>query len=375
MSTMSPPDRTDFPPGLYPTLVPPADGAGWTARVRAGLFSSWVNTLLTLTGLGILLATVPGFVNWAVIEADWRGANRLACDGEGACWAVITERWRLFLYHFYPDDQSWRLAVALAGLPAALAPLLVWTLPRRGLWLAFSLIYPLLAFWLIRGGWGLPVVPPSLWGGLLLTLILGVTGVAASLPIGILLALGRRSDLPVVRGLSIAFIEVVRAVPLITILFFASVMLPLFLPEGMNADKLARALIVITLFSSAYMAEVIRGGLQAVPRGQIEAAHSLGLGRIDVMIRVVLPQALRVAIPGIVNTFIGLFKDTSLVFFAIGLLEIVGVGENTLTNQEWTGLKLEVYLFTGLVFWVFCFGMSRISLGLERRLATGREGS
>lgn len=367
------PPRQAHAPGAYPDQPPPEHRVGWVERLRLGLFATPLSAGLTVIGVGILVLTVPGFVTWALLDAEWSGANRLACTNEGACWAVVTERWRLFLYYFYPDDQSWRLALAFLLLPVAVGPLLLWDVPGRRWWLVFSALYPILALWLIRGGFGLAPVSTALWGGLALTLILGVTGIAASLPLGILLALGRRSDLPVIRALSVVFIETIRGVPLITILFFASVMLPLFLPEGVNADKLTRAVIVIALFASAYMAEVIRGGLQAVPSGQAEAARALGLSGVQTMIAVVLPQALRISIPGIVNTFIGLFKDTSLVFFAIGLLEIVGIGETTLTNQDWLGLKLEVYLFVALVFWVICFGMSQLSLHLEARLETGRK--
>ncbi len=360
------PARATFPPGHYPDLPPPVRPGDWLSGLRSGLFGSLWSALLTLSALAFLAWTVPGLIDWAVLEADWKGETRLDCTGEGACWAVITARWRLFLYNFYPDEQAWRLGLAALLLPVAVAPLL-YDVSARAQWLVFTALYPLLAFWLVYGGPGLEVVSPALWGGLMLTLVLGVAGIAASLPIGILLALGRRSDLPVIRGLSVVFIETVRGVPLVTILFFASVMLPLFLPEGWTTDKLARAMLVITLFASAYMAEVIRGGLQSVPRGQGEAALALGLSEASVTLFIVLPQALRVAIPGIVNTFIGLFKDTSLVFFAIGLFEIVGVGESTLTNQDWIGLKAEVYLFVGAVFWLFCFAMSRLSLSLERR--------
>ncbi|MGF1456999.1 MAG: amino acid ABC transporter permease [Alphaproteobacteria bacterium] len=360
------PSRATFPAGQYPDLAPPVRPESWLTLLGRGLFGSVSSTALTLLAIAFLLWTVPGLVQWAILEADASGQSRQDCTGEGACWAVITARWRLFLYNFYPDDQAWRLGLAALLLPVAVAPLL-YDLPRRGLWLAFTAVYPLAAFWLVRGGAGLEVVSTALWGGLMLTLILGVAGIAASLPIGILLALGRRSDLPAIRGLSVVFIETVRGVPLVTILFFASVMLPLFLPEGLNTDKLARAMLVITVFASAYMAEVVRGGLQSIPAGQGEAARALGLSEASVMTFIVLPQALRVSIPGIVNTFIGLFKDTSLVFFAIGLFEIVGVGESTLTNQDWIGLKTEVYLFVGAVFWIICFGMSRLSLSLERR--------
>ncbi len=369
------PARADVPAGAYPDLPPPAPAIGPLRRLMLGLFGSPAKAVLTLAGFAALALTLPDLLAWSLWQADWSGQSRLACTGEGACWAVITARWKLFLYHFYPDEQSWRLLLAALGLPLAAAPLLWWDMPARRAALIFAALYPLLAIWLIGGGFGLAPVSTSLWGGLMLTLILGVTGIAASLPVGILLALGRRSDLPVLRMLSIGFIEAVRGVPLVTILFFASVMLPLFLPEGLNTDKLVRAVAVIILFSSAYMAEVLRGGFQAIPKGQGEAALALGLGQALSLFHVVLPQVLRISIPGIVNTFIGLFKDTSLVFFAIGLVELVGAGETTLTNQAWIGLKTEVYVFTGLVFWVICFGMSRVSRAIEARLDPGKERS
>jgi general L-amino acid transport system permease protein len=233
-------------------------------------------------------------------------------------------------------------------------------------------VYPVVAFWLLAGGvFGLAPVETAEWGGLTLTLILAVTGIACSLPLGILLALGRRSQLPVVRYFSTAFIELWRGVPLITVLFMASVMLPLFLPGGMRFDKLLRALVGMTLFSAAYMAEVVRGGLQAVPRAQYEAAAALGLGYWRTMALVVLPQALRYVIPGIVNTFIGLFKDTTLVL-VIGMFDLLGMMQAAATDAEWLGFALEGYIFAGLVYWAFCFGMSRLSMHLERRLATER---
>jgi general L-amino acid transport system permease protein len=232
-------------------------------------------------------------------------------------------------------------------------------------------IFPIAAFFLLVGGYfGLPYIPTELWGGLLVTLVVASVGIAGAFPLGILLALGRRSKMPLVRWVSVGFIELVRGVPLITVLFMASVMLPLFLPEGMTIDKLLRALIMVALFSAAYLAEVIRGGLQAIPRGQFEAADALGLSYPQKMGLIVLPQALKLVIPGIVNTFIGLFKDTSLVLI-IGIFDLLGIVQLNQTDAKWfsptTGMT--GYVFAGLVFWIFCFGMSRYSLFIERRLA------
>ena len=242
-------------------------------------------------------------------------------------------------------------------------------------WIAFLLIfvYPFAAFYLWLGdGFGLEYIETAKWGGLFLTLVVAGTGIAASLPIGILFALGRRSDMPAVRSVSIAYIELWRGVPLITVLFMSSVMLPLFLPEGVNFDKLLRALIGVALFSAAYMAEVVRGGLQAIPKGQYEAAGAMGLGYWQMMRLIILPQALKLVIPGIVNTFIGLFKDTTLVLI-IGLFDLLGIVQTATTDPKWLGMAVEGYVFTAFVFWIFCFSMSRYSMHIERKLHTGHK--
>jgi general L-amino acid transport system permease protein len=234
-------------------------------------------------------------------------------------------------------------------------------------------IFPVLAFILLIGGmFGLPYVPTDLWGGLLITLVVATSGIAGAFPIGILLALGRRSKMPFVRWVSIGFIEFVRGVPLITVLFMASVMLPLFLPQGWTIDKLMRVLILVALFSAAYLAEVIRGGLQAMPRGQFEAAEALGLNYAQKMGLIILPQALKLVIPGIVNSFIGLFKDTSLVLI-IGMADLLGIVQQNQADAKWfsPSTAMTGYVFAGIVFWIFCFGMSRYSMFVERRLAAG----
>ncbi|WP_431858188.1 amino acid ABC transporter permease [Azospirillum sp.] len=268
----------------------------------------------------------------------------------------------------------WAAAWVALVLGAGVLGLRFRTVRAAALYL-LALVFPLLAYaLLVGGGPALPVVPTEQWGGLFLTLTIGLTGMGASLPLGVLLALGRRSDLPVVRLSCIGFIEFIRGVPMITVLFLASVMLPLFLPEGVGIDKLLRALIGVALFSAAYMAEVVRGGLQAIPPGQREAAESLGLGRVAVMALVVLPQALRIVIPGIVNTFIGLLKDTSLVA-VIGLLDLIGMIKTATSDPNWLGFASEGYVFVGLVFWVLCYGMARYSLNLEQRLRAGAPSS
>jgi general L-amino acid transport system permease protein len=341
--------------------------------LRKNLFSTPLNALLTVLSLAALWFAVPPVIDWAFIDATWTGATRRACGGDGACWAFVKARLGGFVYGFYPAEERWRVdVIAIVGLALA-ASLLVPRAPAKG-WIAAGLVvvYPVAAFVLLSGGaFGLPVVETSRWGGLMLTLVVATVGMAGSLPIGILLALGRRSSMPVIRWLSVAFIELWRGVPLITVLFMASVMLPLFLPGAADVNKLARALIGVTIFSGAYMAEVVRGGLQAVPRGQYEAAAALGLGYWQTMLLIVLPQALRLVVPGIVNTFIALLKDTTLVLI-IGLLDLVGMIQAALSDPNWLGLAAEGYVFAAAVFWVLCFALSRVSLRIEARINADR---
>ena len=363
-------------PGSTPRPTrPPITALGVIGWLRLNLFSSWLNTGLTLLALYLLYATVPPVIQWAFIDADWQGEDRGDCATGGACWVFIRLRLYQFMYGFYPHAEVWRVNSALFLLVALSIPLFIRRFPHKG-WLgAFLLVvYPVIAFYLFLGGaFGLELVETAQWGGLMLTLILAAVGITAALPLGIILALGRRSQMPVVKALCIGFIELWRGVPLITVLFMSSVMLPLFLPEGVSIDKLLRALIGIALFQSAYMAEVVRGGLQAIPKGQYEAAEAMGLGYWRMMGLVILPQALKLVIPGIVNTFIALFKDTSLVLI-IGLFDLLAIIQSAFADPEWLGYSVEGYVFAALVFWVFCFGMSRYSQALERRLGTGPEG-
>ncbi len=293
-------------------------------------------------------------------------------DNDGACWVVIKERINQFIFGFYPEDQQWRANLFFFLLIIALAPILVPGMPYRRELAWFTVAFPFIAAALLYGmpSIGLEAVPTSLWGGLLLTTIIGVTGIVGSLPIGILLALGRRSKMPVVRVFSIAFIEAIRGVPLITILFVASTMLPLFIPQEFNLDKVIRALIMVTLFASAYMAEVIRGGLQAIPKGQYEASSAMGLSFWQTTRLVILPQALRITVPSIVNNFIGLFKDTSLVSI-IGLFDLLLSVRTAVRDGAWIGFSNEVYAFAAVIYFVFCFGMSRYSMYLEKKLNVG----
>jgi general L-amino acid transport system permease protein len=354
---------------------PPEAKQGLIARLR-NLFSSPLNTLLTILASWIVYQVVTAAVRWAFIDATWEGPDGAACthEGAGACWPFVVDWFGQFMYGRYPESERPRVNLTYVLALAGLLPLMIPRVPGK-LWSAIYLlaVFPVLATILLSGGvFGLEHVPTDLWGGLLVTLVISSSGIAAAFPLGVLLALGRRSRMPIVRWFSVGFIEFVRGVPLITVLFMASVMLPLFIPEGWTIDKLLRALIMVALFSAAYLAEVIRGGLQAIPRGQFEAADALGLTYAQKMGLIILPQALKLVIPGIVNSFISLFKDTSLVLI-IGIFDLLGMVQSGLAAPKWLSpaTPLTGYVFAGLVFWVFCFGISRYSQFLERRLATG----
>ena len=362
---------------------PPVATTGILGWLRMNLFSTWVNSLISLFVLYILFQFVPWILNWTIFAADFKYnfngeeiVNREMCsrvldpENGGACWAIIYVRFYQFMYGFYPREEVWRVNLSYIMLAVAVVPLLFDNFPFRKHFLKFTYIFPVIAFFLLNGGLGLESVSTNKWGGLLVTLVLGCTGIALAFPLGIILALGRRSNLPVISMMCTLFIEFIRGVPLITLLFFGMVMLPLFLPEGIDMDGLARVLVAVTLFQSAYMAEVIRGGLQAIPQGQYEAARSIGLSYWQMNLKVVLPQAIRISIPSIVNTSIGLFKDTTLVII-VGLLDLLGIGRGALADTTWLGLAYEVYFFVSLVFFIFTFGMSRYSLYLEKKLKTG----
>jgi general L-amino acid transport system permease protein len=358
-----------------PDLPPPTSEVGIIGWMRHNLFSSWLNTALTLVGLYLLYRIIPPLLDWAIFSANWQaGTSRSDCVEPGACWTMIRARFGILMYGFYPEAQRWRVDLAFIVQIVAMAGLLIERIPYKNYWaiLLFG-IYPIVGYFLFRGGiFGLPVVDTSLWGGLMLTVILATVGIVGSLPIGIMLALGRRSRLPVLRLLSIAFIEFVRGVPLISVLFMASVVFPLFLPEGMNFDKLLRAVIGIMLFSAAYLAEVIRGGLQAIPKGQYEGAMALGLNYWKMNALIILPQALRISIPGIVNSFIGLFMDTTLVLI-VGQIEFLGMAQASARDPAWLGLINTALAFVSVGYFSFCFSMSRYSQYLERKLYTGHK--
>ena len=341
----------------------------WT---REHLFSSPLNAFISVLFLAILVRYLPQFFSWAVINATWSGESRADCNPDGACWTFVRVRFGQFMFGFYPAEERWRVIAAFA-LPILAAAILLLKKLRAKSWhpllaAACMVVLPVVSWGLLSGGFlGLPVVETSQWGGLTLTLLISAVGILGSLPFGIVLALGRRSKMPLIRTVCVAFIELWRGVPLITVLFMASVMLPLFLPDGVNFNKLLRALIGITLFSSAYMAEVIRGGLQAIPIGQSEASHALGLSHAQSIRLIILPQALRLVIPGIVNTFIGLVKDTSLVMI-IGMFDLLGMIQAAASDPNWLGSAIEGYLFAGFCFFILCYSMSRYSQKLELRL-------
>lgn len=360
---------------IEPALPPPISTRGAIGWIRQHLVSSWSNTLLTLFGIYMIWIIVPPFLGFLIFDAVWSGTGRDDCLGvEAACWPYVQAKLDQFIYGRYPDAERWRVKLVFLMGAGGLVPMAIPSVPGKK-WNAIFLVavFPIVSFFLLAGGYfGLQAVETPLWGGLLVTLVVAISGIAASLPLGILLALGRRSDMPVVKLASIIFIEFWRGVPLVTVLFMSSVVLPLFLPEGVTFDKLLRALIGVALFASAYMAEVIRGGLQAIPRGQYEGAQALGLSFWRMMRLIVLPQALKMVIPGIVNTFIGLFKDTTLVLI-IGLFDLLGIIQLSFTDPTWSTpyTSHTGYAFAGLIFWVFCFSMSRYSMFMERRLHTG----
>ena len=413
----------NYVPGEYPDQPPPAGQSGIMLWLRTNLFSSWINTLMTLVSIYLLYLIIPPLLNWAVLDAVINAASRAECRAidNGACWAFIANRINILTYGFYPNESQWRVNLSFVLMIAALVPVLFDNIPFRKAGLIYSCLFPLIALWLLIGDQAANLIPgtisfivnlipnilnllfeavfgvedlfPTLhlpnifdkneyallswvgtdeFGGMMLNTIIGVTGITFSLPYGIALALGRQSHLPIVRTISVCFIEFIRGVPLITLLFVASTMLNYFLPPGTTFDLLLRVLIMVTLFASGYIAEVVRGGLQSIPNGQYEAANSMGLKYWQSMRLVVLPQALKVSIPGIVNTFIGLFKDTTLVLI-IGLLDVLGIGRSSLADTKWNGLSNEVYISIAIFFFIACFGMSRYSIYLEGKLEKGHK--
>ena len=363
-------------PGDLPDKPAPMSTEGPVAWARDNLFNSPGNIVLTLIVLGLLLVSVPPLVGWMVTDANWRGgAEACRANPDGACWPFVAARWEQFLYGFYPRGERWRVDIALAILAVGIVLLAFERTPGRK-WVAgfMLLVFPVIAFFLMAGSetLGLRQVETARWGGFSLTLVIALSGIVASLPLGVVLALGRRSTMPVVRLACTIFIEFWRGIPLVAVLFMASVMFPLFLPPDVTFDQLLRAVIGVALFASAYMAEVVRGGLQAIPKGQYEGAMALGLPYWKMMRLIVLPQALKIVIPGIVNTFIGLFKDTTLVLI-IGLLDLLGTVQASIQDPNWSirSVPYTGYVFVALVFWVCCYAMALYSRHVEDKLDTG----
>jgi general L-amino acid transport system permease protein len=351
--------------------------AGVLGWIGARLFNSIGNSVLTVLGIIGLTALIWPMVRFLLLDAVWSGADRTVCLPEtagrevGACWPFIAAKFDQLMYGFYPAYQRWRVDLVYAGGALLLAPLLVPRIPYKTLnAILFFAVFPVAAGVLLRGGvLGLTEVETRLWGGLLVTLVISYAGIVGSLPLGILLALGRRSDLPVVRSASVVFIEFWRGVPLITVLFFATYMLPLFLPGNWKIDGLVRVLIGVILFSAAYLAEVVRAGLQAIPRGPFEGAMALGLGYWRMMGLVILPQALRLVIPGLVNSFIALFKDTTLVLI-VAIFDLLGQLRASFSDPNWaTPVTLFTgFAFAGMIYFVVSFAMSRYAMFTEQRL-------
>jgi general L-amino acid transport system permease protein len=351
---------------------------GW---LRANLLSSPFNIALTILIVLLFAWAIPELLKFLIVDAVWTGTDRDACREVvqhreiGACWPFVSERWSYFVYGSYPIPERWRVDVFFAMLALGVGWMLWLEAPRRDLGsVYFFVVLPISSFILLTGWHAVGLVPvdTTLWGGMLVTIVVASVGIVCSLPLGILLALGRRSKMPAVRLFSVIFIEFVRGVPLVTVLFMASVMLPLFVPEEYSPDKLVRALVGIALFASAYMAEVVRAGLQAIPKGQFEGAMAVGLGYWQMMRLIILPQALKITIPNIVNTYIGLFKDTTLVFI-VGIFDFLRTVEVARIDPKWATPVTSTtgYAVAAIFYLIFCYGMSRYARAMEARLGRG----
>lgn len=350
---------------------------GIGARIIIGLrdrfFSSIGNSILTILSVWLLLMAIPALFDWGFTRASFYAKNAQECrEAGGACWAFIGEKYRFILFGTYPFEQQWRPLVAMLLFVAMLILSTwrrLWNISLLILW-TVGLTTAAILMW--GGIFGLTYVENSNWGGLPVTLLLATFAIALSFPVGVVLALGRRSKMPAIKSICVVYIELIRGVPLISLLFMASLMLPLFLPEGLTIDKLLRALIAMVLFAAAYVAETVRGGLQAIPKGQFEGAESLGLGYWQQMRLIILPQALKIVIPPLVGIFISMFKDTSLVVI-IGIFDLTLAAKSALADASWQGFGVEAYVFISLIYFIFCFSMSRYSQVLERRLSVGQK--
>ncbi len=352
----------------------PIRTTGFVPWARQNLFADWRSSLTTVFVVALVLYALPGLGNWTLFQAVFR-ADAEACQaarGVGACWGVVTEKYRIILFGRYPYDEQWRPLIATSVMVGGLVLSCIrffWK-PWLGLmWIGVLAVF----FVLMRGGvLGLSLVRTDLWGGLPLTVMLATLSIFLAFPLAIVVALGRRSQLPAIRSACIVYIELIRGVPLISVLFMASFMFPLFMPQGMTVDVLVRVIIGITLFAAAYMAEIIRGGLQAIPKGQLEAADTLGLSYWQTQRKIVLPQALAMVVPSMMNNFISIFKDTSLVTI-VSLYELTGALALALNSDvEWRPFKIEAYIFITLVYFIFCFSMSRYSLWVEKQLGASK---
>ncbi|HLU00991.1 MAG TPA: amino acid ABC transporter permease [Burkholderiaceae bacterium] len=347
---------------------PPANKVAW---LKENLFSSPLNILLTVLVAWLLIMSVPAMLDWLFFDADFTSDTAQECrKAEGACWAFIAEKHRLILFGVYPYDEQWRPLLASIILVLALVCSAIrrfWSAWLLVLW-TVALVAVAVLMW--GGVFGLSYVENDRWGGLPVTLILSTFGIAFAFPLGVLLALGRRSNMPAIKSLCVVYIELIRGVPLISLLFMSSVMLPLFLPEGFSIDKLLRAQIAIILFAAAYIAETVRGGLQSIPKGQYEGADSLGLTYWQQTRLIILPQALKVVIPPLVGIFIALFKDTSLVVI-IGIFDLTQAAKAAIADAAWRGFSVEAYVFIAVIYFIFCYAISRYSQALERHLDKG----
>ncbi len=351
-------------------IKPPVTRVGVVGWVRANLFNSVFSSFLTIVTIYFLWKIVPGLIRWALIDSSWTTTGAECKAAGGACWSIVTKNLRFIIFGFFPYEWQWRPLLAMI----ILFSLLIVSRNRRywKKWLGYAwLIGLFLMGLLLKGGlFGLPSVESTKWSGLPLTLLLSVFGLTAAYPLGVLLALGRQSRMPAIKALSVVYIETIRGVPLISLLFMSSVMFPLFLPEGITINNILRAQVAIILFTAAYIAEVVRGGLQAISRGQYEAAESLGLNYYQKMRLIILPQALKIVIPPSVGILISAFKDTSLVVI-IGLFDLLKTTQATLSDPRWMGFSVEAYIFIALIYFTGCFSMSSYSRRLERELYRG----
>jgi len=346
----------------------PSNSKGFIHWAKENLFSTPANTIMTFIGFYILYLIIPPFLNWAYFDANFAGNTKAACVNDGACWTFVKVKMDMFIYGFYPKNELWRLIAVIVLFVGLVFGTKQMKKPRT-VFIAYTLFF-IVSFILVAGGlFGLELVPTEKWGGLMLTIFVATIGILFAFPIGIIVAFGRQSKLPIIKSVSVTYVEFIRGVPLITILFMSSVILPLFFPEGITFNKLLRALIGITLFQAAYVAEIIRGGLQAVSSGQYEAADAIGLSYWQKMFLVILPQALKVAIPNLVGAFISLLQDTTLVLI-IGLFDLLAMVQTTAADSHWLGMETEGYVFVTFIFWVFCYAMSRFANKLENRFNT-----